>query len=93
MTRERLPDRRANSSFSFEFEGHRYRATAGRFADGRLGEIFLVSDKAGTPLQLNADTAAILARILLQHGVNTEVIRDSVAGPIAIALAEFAAVS
>jgi hypothetical protein len=87
--RERLPNRRANSSFSFEFEGHRYRATAGRFADGRLAEIFLHTGKLGTPLQSSADNAAILASIALQHGVKPEVIRHSVTGPIAIALAEF----
>lgn len=50
--RERLPSRRANSSFSFECEGHQYRATAGWFADGRLAEIFLhAPGKMGTPLQ------------------------------------------
>jgi hypothetical protein len=85
--RERLPDRRGNVSFSFEHEGHEYRATAGRFADGRLAEIFLhAPGKLGTPLQSNADTAAILASLLLQHGVDPDVIRHSITGPIAIAL-------
>jgi hypothetical protein len=88
-TRQRLPNRRANSSFSFEYEGHQYRATAGRFADGRLAEIFLDTDKLNTPLQSNAQTAAILSSLLLQHGVAAEVIRHSVTGPIAIALAKF----
>src|SRR5260370_35181233 len=88
--RERLPNRRANSSFSFEFEGHRYRATAGRFADGRLAEIFLhVPGKLGTPLQSNADNVAILTSLALQHGIAPNVIRHSAPGPIAIALAEF----
>ena len=88
--RERLPNRRANSSFSFEFEGHQYRATAGLFSDGRLAEIFLDTGKLGTPLQSNANNAAILTSLLLQHGVTPETIRHSVAGPIAIALAKFA---
>jgi hypothetical protein len=87
--RERLPNRRANSSFSFEFEGHRYRATASRFADERLAEIFLDTGKSGTPLQSNAHTAAILTSLLLQHGVAPDVIRHSAAGPIAVALARF----
>jgi hypothetical protein len=88
--RERLPNKRANTSLSFEHEGHRYRATAGRFADGRLAEIFLdVHGKLGTPLQSNADNAAILASLLLQHGVTPEAIRHSVTGPIALALAKF----
>jgi hypothetical protein len=85
--RERLPNRRANSSFSFEHEGHSYRATGGWFADGRLAEIFLhAPGKMGTPLQANADTAAILTSLLLQHGVDPEVIRHSITGPIAVAL-------
>jgi hypothetical protein len=87
--RERLPNRRANTSLSFEHEGHRYRATAGRFADGRLGELFLNTGKLGSPMQANADNAAILASLLLQHGVTPEVIRHSVSGPIALALAKF----
>jgi hypothetical protein len=85
--RKLLPTRRANSSFSFEHEGHQYRATAGWFADGRLAEIFLhTSGKLGTSLQANADTAAILASLLLQHGVDPDVIQRSITGPIAIAL-------
>jgi hypothetical protein len=87
--RERLPNRRANTSFAFEFEGHRYRATAGRYDDGRLAEIFLNTDKFGTPLQLNAETAAVLTSLLLQHGVDVETIRHAVNGPIAIALDHF----
>jgi hypothetical protein len=90
--RHRLPDRRANSSFSFEYEGHQYRATAGRFADGRLAEIFLhAQGKLGTPLQSNADTVAILTSLLLQHGVDPDVIWHSITGPIAIALQTFMA--
>jgi ribonucleoside-diphosphate reductase alpha chain len=91
--RERLPNRRANSSFEFEFEGHHYRATAGRFPDGRLAEVFLDTGKLGTAVQLSADTAAILTSLLLQNGVAPDDIRHSVAGPIALALAEFAGVS
>jgi hypothetical protein len=87
--RERLPDRRGNVSLTFRFEQHDYLATAGHFADGRLAEIFLhVPGKLGTPLQSNADNAATLTSLLLQHGVNPEVIRHSVTGPIAIALAK-----
>ena len=88
--RKRLPDRRNNVSFSFEFEGFNYRASAGHFDDGALAEIFLdVPGKLGTPLQSNADTAAVLTSLLLQHGVAPEVIGHSITGPISIALAEF----
>jgi hypothetical protein len=82
-----LSNRRHNLSFPVEYEGHSYRATAGWFDDGRLAEIFLhVPGKMGTPLQANADTAAILVSLLLQHGVDPEVIRHSITGPIATAL-------
>lgn len=88
--RKRLPNRRANTSISFSFENFSYRATAGYFEDGRLAEIFLhAPGKAGTPLESNANTAAILASLLLQYGVEPDAIRHSISGPIAIALAEF----
>src|SRR5258705_8629136 len=88
--RKQLPNRRGNVSFGFTFENHHYRATAGYFNDGALAEIFLdVPGKAGTPLQSNANTAAILTSLLLQHGVAPGAIRHSIAGPIAIALAKF----
>ena len=88
--RKRLPDRRGNVSFGFDFEGFTYRATAGHFDDGTLAEIFLdVPGKLGTPLQSNANTAAVLTSLLLQHGVAPEVISHSITGPISIALAEF----
>jgi hypothetical protein len=82
-----LPNRRGNISFGFQCEGHGYRATAGYFDDGGLAEIFLdVPGKAGTSVQSNANTAAILTSLLLQHAVAPETIRGSVSGPIAVAL-------
>jgi len=85
-TRERLPNRRQSIAFNFECEGHQYRATASRFPDGRLAELFLDSGKINTPLQSNAETAAMLVSMLLQHGVDADTIRCSVSGPIATAL-------
>jgi hypothetical protein len=73
----------------FEFESHRYRASASWFDDGRIGEIFLDTQKPDTPLQLHASTAAILTSLLLQSGVPAETIQHSVSGPIRIALEHF----
>src|ERR1035437_9717454 len=87
-----LPNRRRSIAFCFEFESHKYHATASHFDDGRLAEIFLDTEKAGTPLQVNAETAAILASLCLQHGVDAETIRHSVNGPIAVALDHFTGV-
>jgi hypothetical protein len=88
--RKRLPNRRGNTSLGFDCEGFHYRATAGYFGDGALAEIFLeVPGREGTPLESNANTAAILASLLLQHGVAPAAIRHTIAGPIAVALAKF----
>jgi hypothetical protein len=88
--RKRLRNRRRNRSIGYECDGFSYRAMAGYFDDGTLAEIFLhVPGKMGTPLQSNADNVGILVSLLLQHGVSPEVIRHSVTGPIAIALAKF----
>jgi hypothetical protein len=90
MAREQLPNRRGNTSIGFEFDGFSYRATAGRFSNRGLAEIFLdLPGKLGTPIQSNADNAAILVSLALQHGVDPEVIRRSVTGPVAIALSKF----
>jgi hypothetical protein len=86
MPRERLPNKRSSVAFCFEHEGHDYRASASRFDDGRLAEIFLDTGKINTPLQQNAETSAMLVSLLLQYGVDAGTIRHSISGPIAIAL-------
>ena len=87
--RKTLSTRRPLRSLPVECEGHNYRATAGWFDDGQLAEIFLDTGKFGNALQANADTAAILTNLLLQHGVSPDVILHSISGPIAIALRLF----
>jgi hypothetical protein len=89
VTRQHLPNRRDNETYTFEHDGHRYRASAGRFPNGDLAELFLDAAKAGTPLQQNAECVAILTSLALQHGVPPETIRHAVNGPIAIALDHF----
>lgn len=89
MTRHHLANRRANETYTFEHDGHRYRASAGRFPNGDLAEIFLDVAKAGSTLQQTAECAAILTSLALQHGVPLETIRHAVNGPVAIALDHF----
>ena len=94
FTRERLPDRRANESFSFELNGLRFSATVSRFPDGRIGELFLNNHKFGNQSDTNARDAAILLSFALQHGADLETIRRALCrdshgralGPIAEAL-------
>ena len=69
--RERLPNRRASESFSFELDGLRFSATISRFADGRIGELFLNNHKAGNQTDTNARDAAIVLSFALQHGADS----------------------
>jgi hypothetical protein len=94
MTRQRLPDRRPNESFTFEVDGLRFTATISRFADGRIGELFLNNHKAGTQSDTNARDAAIILSLALQNGADIETIRRALCrdgngralGPISAAL-------
>lgn len=87
MLRERLPNYRHSISFNFEHGGQKYHATASRFGDGRLAEIFLDCSKPGSAASEHASSSAILASLALQNGVARETICHAVAGgPLAIAL-------
>jgi hypothetical protein len=65
-----------------------------RFADGRIGELFLNNHKAGNQVDTNARDAAILLSFALQHGADIDEIRKALCrnsagralGPIARAL-------
>jgi hypothetical protein len=84
--RKRLPNRRGSLIVTFEHEGRCYRVSGSRFSDGRLAEIFLDTGKAGSAVQTHADNEAILASLLLQHGVSVSAIRHSIDGPLTRAL-------
>jgi hypothetical protein len=94
MIRQRLPNRRASESFTFELNGLRFTATVSRFPDGRIGELFLNNHKFGNQSDTNARDAAILLSFALQHGADLETIRRALCrdsqgralGPIAQAL-------
>ena len=92
--RERLPNRRASENFTFECAGLTYVATMSRFADGRLGEIFLSNHKSNSAADVNARDAAITFSIAVQHGADPEVIRRALcrdangraSGPLGVVL-------
>ena len=95
MTRERLPSRRFAETWNLEVGGQNYACTIGRFADGRIGEIFLSSSlKAGSAVDCAARDSAIAASLALQHGADIEVIRRALcrdirgnaSGPLGVAL-------
>src|ERR1700722_13124107 len=88
--RERLPNRRVSELVDFEHAERRWTLTVGRFADGRVGEVFLDTPKASAIGEIAAD-AAITASVAFQHGAPLETVRhalaDRRAGPLGAALA------
>ena len=74
-TRERLPDRRPAETFDLVAGGLKYVCTVGRFADGRIGELFLRNHKSNSAADTSARHAAITFSIAVQHGADPETIR------------------
>jgi hypothetical protein len=73
--RTRLPNRRGSLSFAFEFLGLRFTASASRFDNGELGEVFLSSTKATSTASILASDAAIMASLALQFGCPADTLR------------------
>lgn len=87
--RTHLKDRRAHWLFRFECDGQVYTGGIGRFEDGRIAEVFINGAKVGSAAETNAQDAAIVASLALQHGCPVETIRHALArsggsaGPLA----------
>jgi ribonucleoside-diphosphate reductase alpha chain len=92
--RKPLPPRRLAETFDIEVGGLKYTATVGRFSDGRIGELFLSSQKCNSAADTNARDAAIVFSLAVQHGANPEAIRRAMSrdaagrpfGPLGAAL-------
>jgi ribonucleoside-diphosphate reductase alpha chain len=92
--RERLPDRRASETFNLECDGMAYVATISYFGDGRLGEIFITNNKAGSGADTAARDAAITFSLAVQYGADPAIIRRALcrdgqgraSGPLGAAL-------
>jgi hypothetical protein len=85
-TRQRLPQRRGSMRFSFTHNGRLYHATVSKFPDGRLAKIFIDAGKPDSEIAVHMNDAAVLASLLLQHGVTATAIRHSISGPLGAAL-------
>ena len=93
-TRDRLPDRRPAETFDLVAGGLKYVCTVGRFADGRIGELFLGNDKSNSHADTAARDSAIVCSLALQHGTDPEIIRRALCrdadgtarGPLGVAL-------
>ncbi len=71
-TRERLPKRRSSQTTSFAVGGAEGYLTAGTYADGRLGELFLKFGKQGSTMGGVMDAFSIAISVALQYGVPLE---------------------
>ena len=92
--RDRLPNRRLHWLYRFECDGQVYTGGIGRFDDGRIAEIFINGAKVGSAAEANAQDAAIVASLALQHGCPLETIHHALirtggsGGPLAALLDE-----
>lgn len=75
--RVQLGNRRLAETFDFQVAGIGYTCTVGRFADGRIGELFLTSNKSNSTADTNARDAAIVFSFAVQHGADPEAIRSA----------------
>ena len=66
---EKLPDERDSTTYKFNVAGHEGYLTAGRYPDGRLGEIFIKMGREGSTVSGLTDSVAIAVSGGLQHGV------------------------
>ena len=74
--RQRLPNRRASTTFLFDCGPHRYTATISYFpGTDQLAEIFLGNGRAGSDIDAAAKDSAVVCSIALQHHVPVDVIR------------------
>jgi hypothetical protein len=94
MTRQRLPNRRLAETFEPTVGTLKYTCTVGRFADGRLAEVFLSNHKSNSGADVAARDAAIAFSFAVQHGADPESIRRALcrdsqgnaSGPLGAAL-------
>lgn len=80
MTRDTLPPRRRSDSIKFRFGGQNsaYHLTIGYFPDGRMGEIFISTNKIGSAAEAIARDIAILISLGLQHHCTLETMAKAI---------------
>jgi ribonucleoside-diphosphate reductase alpha chain len=67
--RRRLPDTRNAITHKFDVAGHEGYITAGLYADGQPGEVFITMAKEGSTIGGLMDAIATLVSVSLQYGV------------------------
>ena len=81
VSRHRPQSRRSHWLYRFECDGQIYTGGIGRFDDGRIAEIFINGSKVGAAAETNAQDAAIVASLALQHVCPLETIRHALTRP------------
>jgi len=76
--REALPARRIAISWSMRFYNREFAITAGLYPDGRIGEVFAMSDKIGSEMQALTRDGAILISLALQFGCPLDIMRHAI---------------
>jgi hypothetical protein len=77
VVRERLADRRNYWVYRFQSGDQHFTGGIGRFPDGRIAEIFINGSKVGSAAESNAQGAAIIVSLALQHGCALDTIRHA----------------
>lgn len=76
--RERLPNRRAAFVYEYRHNDQCYVAHVGRYGDhenGRIGEIFVTSQKTGTHIDTTVRATSTMASIAMQYGADLDTLR------------------
>jgi hypothetical protein len=73
--RERLPNRRRSEIRDFSYAGNLFTVGVSHFKDGRPAEIFISSNRPGSPIEAIARDGAVAVSLALQHGADLAVLR------------------
>jgi hypothetical protein len=73
-----LPNRRAAETFEVKHARQSVTVTAGYYADGALGEVFVTAPKVGSNLEAIARDAAVMLSIAVQFGVPLVTLRHAI---------------
>jgi hypothetical protein len=74
MSRQTLSNRRPSETHEVMFANVSVNVGFGYYDDGRVGEVFLSTRKAGTPVDIAARDTAVLMSLLLQYGCSAKII-------------------
>lgn len=77
MSREHLPMRRYAENFEINFANVPVSVGFGYYDDGRIGEVFLSTKKAGSYVDTAARDTAVLMSLLLQYGASARIISNA----------------